>query len=308
MTDRPPCLGERLTALIDGELDHDARDKALAHLACCDTCRAEAASLRALKRRLNCLGGPAASTDLLIRLYAMGNATPGAHLRMPDPSAELLRRLSGTALPKPAPLDPSPFAPGFTVADSRLRSLYAPAAPAEPRAASAHPADAPAEDFLRRLFALGDDETAPEPATPAVDGPSDEVLRRITGIDDSPVWRVPPASGVPSAGSSPGQEPSAALMQRLLALADEEPPAAPRRPKDNRPGGPGRSRRIPRARYLVAGAATLAALGAGTASLSGGGARVPSPAAPSYAPVYADQPAHQARLPRRELTRRTEKH
>lgn len=43
-------LGERLTALVDGELGHDERDRALAHLAACDLCRAEADALRALKQ------------------------------------------------------------------------------------------------------------------------------------------------------------------------------------------------------------------------------------------------------------------
>ncbi|RKS71877.1 putative zinc finger protein [Actinomadura pelletieri DSM 43383] len=46
------CLGERLTALVDGELGHEERDRALAHLACCDRCRSEVASLRMLKGRL----------------------------------------------------------------------------------------------------------------------------------------------------------------------------------------------------------------------------------------------------------------
>jgi anti-sigma factor RsiW len=46
------CLGERLTALVDGELGHEERDRALAHLARCDQCRDEVASLREIKGRL----------------------------------------------------------------------------------------------------------------------------------------------------------------------------------------------------------------------------------------------------------------
>jgi anti-sigma factor RsiW len=39
-------LGDRLSALIDGELDGAERDRAYAHLASCEPCRTEAAELR----------------------------------------------------------------------------------------------------------------------------------------------------------------------------------------------------------------------------------------------------------------------
>ena len=45
-------LGDRLSALVDGELDGAERDKATAHLARCEQCRSEAAALRDLKRQL----------------------------------------------------------------------------------------------------------------------------------------------------------------------------------------------------------------------------------------------------------------
>ncbi|WP_460370926.1 hypothetical protein, partial [Actinocorallia lasiicapitis] len=107
----------------------------------------------------------------------------------------------------------------------------------------------------------------------------------------------------------PPVEPSEEFVRRLLAVG-APPPAPARRPKDTRPGSSGqaKSRRIPRARYLVAGAATLAALGAGTASISGGAAapRSQTPA-PSYAPAFVDQPVQQLRVPRREPVRRQER-
>ncbi|GGT87011.1 anti-sigma factor family protein [Actinomadura citrea] len=46
------CLGERLTALVDGELGDEERERAHAHLAGCDGCREEADQLRKLKGRL----------------------------------------------------------------------------------------------------------------------------------------------------------------------------------------------------------------------------------------------------------------
>ncbi|GAA2095055.1 anti-sigma factor family protein [Actinomadura alba] len=71
-------LGERLTALVDGELGHDERDRALAHLAACEQCRAEAEALRRLKSQLRALRGADPAPGLLHRLDAMGDPTrPG---------------------------------------------------------------------------------------------------------------------------------------------------------------------------------------------------------------------------------------
>ncbi|MEO3782240.1 zf-HC2 domain-containing protein [Actinocorallia sp. B10E7] len=194
------CLGDRLTALVDGELDHDGRDRALAHLAGCDGCRAEAEALRRLKRRLSSLKDLSAGDGLLGRLYEMGGA---------------------------------------------------PSAPPKP-------------DLLW-------------PPQVKLDGPSpsDELIRRLYRMD--------------------GQD------QR-----DAEPqPAGHRRPKDNRPvSGVQRTahrRRLPRARYLVAGAATLAALGAGSAPyVNTGPVRAPK-VSPSWSPVTVHNGGvSQVRLPRRQ--------
>jgi anti-sigma factor RsiW len=73
-------LGDRLSALVDGELDGAERDRAYAHLAGCEQCRAEAAELRALKRRLSTLlsGAPAeaAMTRRLIAMTGPGGPLP----------------------------------------------------------------------------------------------------------------------------------------------------------------------------------------------------------------------------------------
>ncbi|WP_242901078.1 anti-sigma factor family protein [Actinomadura terrae] len=73
------CLGERLTALVDGELGHEERDRALAHLASCARCRAEADELRQIKGRLRGLSRLPASDgaddlptdDFLTRLRSL---------------------------------------------------------------------------------------------------------------------------------------------------------------------------------------------------------------------------------------------
>ena len=65
-------LGQRLSALIDGELNHAQRERALAHLARCEPCRREAAALRVLKQRMHALGEATANTALTDRLVALG--------------------------------------------------------------------------------------------------------------------------------------------------------------------------------------------------------------------------------------------
>lgn len=67
-------LGQRLSALIDGELGPAERDRVLAHLARCDECRGEAAALRALKQRMHSLGEAMVDSALTGRLMAMAAA------------------------------------------------------------------------------------------------------------------------------------------------------------------------------------------------------------------------------------------
>jgi anti-sigma factor RsiW len=61
---------DKLSAAIDGELDHDSRDRVLSHLVGCDSCRAEVEAVRQLKTRLGALGCymPEPSTDLMQHL------------------------------------------------------------------------------------------------------------------------------------------------------------------------------------------------------------------------------------------------
>jgi anti-sigma factor RsiW len=90
------CLGERLTALVDGELGHEERDRALAHLAGCARCRAEADGLRRLKRRLRGLSDlPPAdgaddlpSGDFLARLRDLGRTAGTPRGAVPRPPFE----------------------------------------------------------------------------------------------------------------------------------------------------------------------------------------------------------------------------
>jgi anti-sigma factor RsiW len=84
-------LGPRLSALVDGELSADERDRAHAHLAGCADCRAEANELRALKKRMRGLDDVPPDDALTQRL--IGIAEPGA----PVPPRRRARQLRAPA-------------------------------------------------------------------------------------------------------------------------------------------------------------------------------------------------------------------
>jgi anti-sigma factor RsiW len=78
-------LGDRLSALVDGELSGAELDRAHAHLAGCEPCRTEAAGLRQLKQKLRELmthepvdGAPAeaAMTSRLVAMTGPGGPVP----------------------------------------------------------------------------------------------------------------------------------------------------------------------------------------------------------------------------------------
>ncbi|GAA3009405.1 zf-HC2 domain-containing protein [Streptomyces drozdowiczii] len=79
-TDPTPAeqhLGDRLAALVDGELKHDARDRVLAHLATCTRCAAEAAAQRRLKNVFATAAPPSPSEGFLARLQGLPGGPPG---------------------------------------------------------------------------------------------------------------------------------------------------------------------------------------------------------------------------------------
>ena len=91
-------LGDRLSALVDGELGGAERDRAYAHLASCEQCRTEAAELRALKQKLrNLVSRAPAEAAMTRRLIAMTG--PGG----PLPPRRLLRPAAGREIRRPGP-------------------------------------------------------------------------------------------------------------------------------------------------------------------------------------------------------------
>jgi len=64
-------LGDRLAALVDGELGHDARERVLSHLATCRSCKAEADAQRRLKSVFADTAPPPPSDGLMARLQGL---------------------------------------------------------------------------------------------------------------------------------------------------------------------------------------------------------------------------------------------
>jgi anti-sigma factor RsiW len=104
-------LEELAAALADGELDHDARDRALAHITGCAPCRAAVDEQRRLKSLIANQPDPEVSAELAARLTALARNAAG-HTRpdvvrnaVPSPSrprgarprARNLRSLRGRA-------------------------------------------------------------------------------------------------------------------------------------------------------------------------------------------------------------------
>ena len=64
-------LGDRLSALVDGELGHETRERVLAHLATCPKCKAEADAQRQLKNVFAEAAPPPPSESFLARLQGL---------------------------------------------------------------------------------------------------------------------------------------------------------------------------------------------------------------------------------------------
>ena len=98
-------LGDRLSALVDGELGHEARDRVLAHLATCAKCKSEADEQRRLKNVFAEAAPPPPSESFLARLQMLpagGDSDSGSPL-----PGGFGGRLGGTAGGPGLPGDPS---------------------------------------------------------------------------------------------------------------------------------------------------------------------------------------------------------
>ena len=92
------CLDDVAAALVDGELDHAAREKAHRHLAHCAACRSEVEAQRRLKASVLRLDAPQPSDALTARLLGLA-ATAEPPAAGP--------RTTGSATPRPTTVGPA---------------------------------------------------------------------------------------------------------------------------------------------------------------------------------------------------------
>ena len=104
-------LGRWLSALVDGELEGEERDRVLNHVAGCTGCRQEANAMRALKRRLTSLADTSAEPAIAGRLIELAwtgqlgeddcdlaEPAPSSAGRALRPGMRLLAASAGSAL------------------------------------------------------------------------------------------------------------------------------------------------------------------------------------------------------------------
>jgi hypothetical protein len=89
-------LGDRLAALVDGELGHESRERVLAHLATCAKCKAEADAQRRLKNVFAEAAPPPPSESFLARLQGLpAGGDPDSDDDSPFGGAGLIGGLTG---------------------------------------------------------------------------------------------------------------------------------------------------------------------------------------------------------------------
>ena len=223
-------LGQRISALIDGELSDSERDRVLAHIAGCDDCRQEAVALRALKQRMHSLGEAMVDTALTGRLMAMAmppdgrpwTARPPWRPRVSFPAARILT--AGILASTVAGVGAAAFfaggdqqAPGprVTPAVGTFLAQHATVTgdtPVTPASGSASrpggAANAPAAAGSIPASATGVMGAAAAGTAPRA---------RLKTGSQAPA-RIPPAGGQ-SAGSRPGGRQAAGMMRRDLQQA-----------------------------------------------------------------------------------------
>jgi hypothetical protein len=190
-------LGDRVAALVDGQLTSDAVQRAHSHLSGCPDCRELVEVERLTKSRLATLGPPEPGIELLTRLYLLGG---------PDgPLPPRVDRVPGTPRVRPVPMPPPPGRlPGGSARPGVRGARRGPAARPAGRSAPLRPASgrttrvrlAAAMAVVGALSLLGAGVaglTADAPA--ARSGPPAEIAITPTDVPLTvPVWRGSPLS------------------------------------------------------------------------------------------------------------------
>ena len=132
-------LGDRLTALIDGELDHGTASRMLGHLAQCDECRAEADAERQVKSRLGAMAAPQVPVELMLGLLSLdtnrGTGAGAASGQLPGGGSGSPTGAPGNA-PTPFSFQTVPIRPPAGRAAGRPTAGRSPVRPQRLRAAA----------------------------------------------------------------------------------------------------------------------------------------------------------------------------
>ncbi|MFJ4515477.1 zf-HC2 domain-containing protein [Streptomyces sp. NPDC088816] len=261
-------LGDRLAALVDGELGHDMRERVLAHVATCPKCKAEVDAQRRLKNVFAQAAPPPPSESFLARLQGLPGGGTGGGGGSP---------LGGGGLPGGLPSSSGVFGVnrGEQFEFGYVPARPHPADPAEDRGFRIHPvgradSERSASRGLRFAFvaagavslaalALGGVSTgsAGDTATEARGGSgagSNVTPARTAGTGT--------ASGSDTARRRQSAAPQSAQGQRSSdsAQAASTPPAAPLLPGAVPPGGQAQDVMHPLTTPVVAGAAVMSPL------------------------------------------------
>ena len=87
-------LGSRLDALVDGELDHDTRDRLLSHVAGCPACHQQLEWQRAIKAMLRGSSTPLPPADTIVALSSLAEIGAPPPPPAPGPSPRLVPALA----------------------------------------------------------------------------------------------------------------------------------------------------------------------------------------------------------------------
>ncbi|WP_017608206.1 anti-sigma factor family protein [Nocardiopsis xinjiangensis] len=144
-------LGERLSALVDGELGPDEHERALIHLAKCEPCRFEADMTRRLKSRLHGLGEPEPDLDFMGRLSSLDGRSGQDG---PNPFAPPLGGGFGAGPPlgSSRPLGGFPGDPDGPGGEPLAANTPGTAAPGEPPTAAEERGERGRSEFLAQLL------------------------------------------------------------------------------------------------------------------------------------------------------------
>ena len=127
-------LGDRLSALVDGELGHESRERVLAHLATCTKCKAEADAQRRLKNVFAEMAPPPPSESFLARLQGLPGGGGDTDGEEPPGGGLFAAGIGVFGVKRDGPLDAFEF--GYVPAGPHVARALTPSSPSRSSAQS----------------------------------------------------------------------------------------------------------------------------------------------------------------------------